>query len=38
MMFLSPTWQGLVSVNHDIDASGQFKQNFGLTLRIAKMF
>lgn len=38
MMFLSPTWQGLVSVSHDIDASGQFKQNFGLMLRIASLF
>ena len=38
MMFVSPTWQCLVSVGHDIDVSGQFKQSFGLTLRVAKTF
>ena len=38
MMFLTPTWQGLLSVSHDVAVTGQFEQNFGLTLRIAKLF
>jgi hypothetical protein len=38
MMFLAPTWQCLLSVNHDLGASGQFKQDFGLVLRIGKLF
>jgi hypothetical protein len=31
-------WQGTVSISHDVTASGQFKQNFGLLLRVAKLF
>ena len=38
MMFVSPTWQGLVSVSHDVNVSGGFKEGFGLTLRVAKLF
>ena len=36
--FISPTWQGVLSISHDVTASGQFKQNFGLFLRVAKLF
>jgi hypothetical protein len=36
--FITPEWQGLLSVNHDIAVSGQFKQDFGLLFRIAKLF
>jgi Putative MetA-pathway of phenol degradation len=38
MMFLNPTWQGLLSVNHDDSVAGQFRQNFGLVFRVAKLF
>ena len=38
MMFLTQTWQGLISVSHDVHVAGQFDQQFGLTLRIAKLF
>lgn len=38
MMFFTPTWQGLLSVNHDVHVAGQFDQEFGLVLRIAKLF
>ena len=36
--FITPTWQFLVSVNHDVAVSGQFKQDVGVTFRIAKLF
>jgi hypothetical protein len=36
--FITPTWQGVLSVSHDVSASGQFKQNFGVLLRVAKFF
>jgi len=36
--FVSPTWQALLSFNHDVSVSGQFKQNFGLVFRVAKVF
>jgi len=36
--FITPSWQGVLSVSHDVTASGQFKQNFGLLLRVAKLF
>jgi len=36
--FVTPTWQFLISVNHDVAASGQFKQDFGLVLRVTKLF
>ena len=35
---ITPTWQGVLSVSHDITATGQFKQNFGLLLRVSKSF
>ena len=36
--FITPTWQFLISVNHDVSVSGQFKQDFGLVLRVTKLF
>jgi hypothetical protein len=36
--FVTPTWQFLISASHDVSVSGQFKQDFGITLRIAKLF
>lgn len=36
--FITPRWQVLVSASHDVTVSGQFKQDFGLTLRLAKVF
>jgi hypothetical protein len=36
--FITPTWQGVLSLSHDVTASGQFKQSFGLLFRVAKMF
>src|SRR6266702_5327351 len=33
MMFLAPTWQGLVLVSHDLHVAGQFDQEFGMGLR-----
>jgi hypothetical protein len=36
--FVTPTWQFLISLNHDIAVSGQFKQGFGLLLRVTKLF
>jgi hypothetical protein len=36
--FVVPTWQVLMSLSHDLSATGQFKQDFGLLLRIAKVF
>jgi hypothetical protein len=38
MEFITPTWQGLLSFNHDVEVRGQFKQDFGLLFRIAKIF
>ena len=38
MANLSPTLQGLVSVTRDVHVEGQFKQNFGLLVRVAKAF
>ncbi|GGF49280.1 hypothetical protein GCM10011611_64630 [Aliidongia dinghuensis] len=38
MQFITPTLQGLLSVNHDIAAHGQLKQDFGLLARIAIIF
>jgi hypothetical protein len=32
------TWQGSITVTHNMSASGLFKQNFGLILRVAKVF
>jgi len=36
--FVAPTWQVLLSFNHDVSVSGQFKQNFGLIFRLTKVF
>lgn len=36
--FITPTWQGVLSISHDVTVSGQFKQSFGLLLRVAKLF
>jgi hypothetical protein len=36
--FVAPKWQLLLSVNHDISVSGQFKQNFGLIFRVTRVF
>ena len=36
--FVTPTWQALLSFNHDVKVSGQFKQNFGMVFRVAKVF
>ncbi|WP_158628722.1 transporter [Dyella choica] len=38
MQSISPTWQGAISLSHDVEARGQFKQNFGVLVRIAKSF
>jgi len=36
--FMLPTWQMLLSVSRDLSATGQLNQDFGLLLRVAKMF
>jgi hypothetical protein len=36
--FVTPTWQILISAGHDVSVSGQLKQDFRITLRIAKLF
>jgi len=36
--FVTPIWQFLISANHDVAVSGQFKQDFGLLLRFTKLF
>jgi hypothetical protein len=36
--FIAPTWQILISASRDVSVSGQLKQDFGMTLRIAKLF
>jgi hypothetical protein len=36
--FITPKWQGLIQVSHDVDAHGQFKQNVGVFVRVAKLF
>ncbi len=38
MMNFSPTQQGLIEVTRDMKVEGQFKQNFGLTLRLVTAF
>ena len=37
-LFLSPTLQTILEVNHDVERTGGFKQDFGLTLRVLKAF
>ena len=36
--YFRPTWQGVLSISHDVSVTGGFKQDFGLFLRIAKVF
>jgi hypothetical protein len=36
--FVTPSVQGLVSFSHDVSATGQFQQNFGVLVRVAKLF
>jgi hypothetical protein len=36
--YITPTWQGSITLTHDMSASGQFKQDFSLILRVAKVF
>lgn len=36
--FVAPTWQVYCEVNHDVMASGGFRQNIGVTLRLMKVF
>lgn len=36
--FYGSNWQLLVSVSHDVSARGQFQQDFGLTVRVARLF
>lgn len=36
--FVTPQWQYLVQVGHDVAASGQFKQDVSVLLRVAKVF
>jgi hypothetical protein len=36
--FITPKWQGLIQVSHDVEARGQFKQDFGVFVRVAKLF
>lgn len=36
--FIPPTWQVLLELNHDVAAVGQFKQDFGATLRVLYAF
>jgi len=35
--FVVPTWQVLLSLSRDVSATGQFKQDFGVLLRIARV-
>ena len=36
--FLTPSLEGTMSLSHDLSAKGQFNQEFGLLLRLAKIF
>jgi len=36
--FVAPKWQVLLSLNHDVSASGQFKDNFGVIFRLTRVF
>jgi len=37
-LFLSPTVQTILELNHDVHVVGGFKQDFGLTVRVLKVF
>jgi hypothetical protein len=36
--YFRPMWQGVLSISHDVSEAGGFRQDFGLFLRIAKVF
>jgi hypothetical protein len=36
--YVTPTWEGPIILTNDMSASGQFKQDFGLIPRVAKVF
>ncbi len=36
--FITPKWQALIQVSHDVDARGQFQQKVGVFVRIARVF
>src|SRR5215510_7694164 len=36
--FITPKWQALIQISHDVDARGQFKQDVGVLVRIARLF
>ena len=36
--FVTPKLEATVSLSHDVEARGQFKHNFGVLLRLAKIF
>jgi hypothetical protein len=36
--FITPRWQVLLELNHDVAATGEFKQGFGTTLRVLFAF
>ena len=36
--FVAPKWQMLLSVNHDVSVSGQFKDNIGVIFRLTRVF
>src|SRR5262249_7288706 len=36
--YVAPRWQALIQVSHDVDARGQFKQDVGVFVRVAKLF
>jgi hypothetical protein len=36
--FITPSVQGVISVSHDVSATGQFKQDAGVLLRVTKLF
>jgi hypothetical protein len=37
-LFLSPTFQTVLELNHDVERTGGFKQDFGATIRLLKVF
>jgi hypothetical protein len=36
--YITPTWERSIILIHDMSASGQFKQDFGLIPRVAKVY
>jgi hypothetical protein len=35
--YIASTWQGSITLTHDMSASVQFKQDFGLIFRVVKV-